>query len=229
MYSTSRLPLLLTILSYLIVTPLLSARTAKIIYFNAPPSSPSELVIYENKELSAPVEAQLLKNNFSQTITLKEGDLTLNFLTEKLTLEEIEILDNAPSVQIPQAWSKILIFAFHDPSNEVCPIKFNAINANSSILGLGDLMFVNLTKYPVAGTLAEKDLKIKALSTKIVKAPASYGEQYYVKLNRWENKKESRLIRQYWRQSSKESLVIMIYNQPNTGRCTYYSAPVRRL
>lgn len=220
---------LLAVLLVLMAATTLSARTAKIIYFKAPSEAPKNFFLYQN--VGDPVEVDIIKDNFSKTIELSDGDVKLYFLPEKLSADDEGLPKNAPSAVIPEAWEKVLIFAFHDPSNKVLPIKFKVVNANSSKLALGDLMFVNATGSNVFGMVGSKKLALKAKASVIVKAPASYGESYYVKVNREdaETNKTVSLIRQFWRQSAKQSLVVIVYRPPGTKTVTYYTAPVRRL
>lgn len=206
----------------------IAERTAQILYFKAPQTAPKEAVIYQGK--SEPVEVLLPKNNFSISYKLASGDIVLKFLPSLLNEDE-KFPVNAPSLNIPASWEKVLILAFSDPKNPVMPVRFKAVNASQGTLGKGDRMFINFTDNNVFGLVGKKKLSLKANSTAIVKIIARPKEEYRVQLDRIDPvlKKRLPLIRQMWRHSARRRSLILIYSPAGSTSVTYYNAPIRDL
>lgn len=213
----------------LLNTTILSARTAKILYFQAPKEAPENVFIYQNNQ--NPFKQNLPKNNFSSAIKLVEGDLDLQFLPSFL-LEDEAFPENAPSVKIPAEWNKILILVSNDPTNALLPVKLRIINASKELVGNGDLIFLNLSTDTIKGTVGDKELELKPDTTEIIKDPIEpEAKQYMVELDRLDAEKELSLtfIRQLWRRSNSQSLLMLIYNHPVSKRISYYCAPIKNL
>lgn len=219
--------LLLQVLTLILSGPL-SARTAKILYLQAPKGAPENVFIYSDDQ--QPKEVDLPKNNFTKPFNLPEGDLKLYFLPSKLDVDQ-EMPKNAPSAKIPANWNKILILASYNPKNALMPVRFKIINANTNKLGNGDLLFINSSGDAIAGKVGNKKLSLQPKSMAIIKNPAKPSEEYETLLNRFDKKRNLSItfIRQVWRQSANQSSVVFIYSPPNSNRITYYSAPVRDL
>lgn len=203
-------------------------RTAQMLYFRAPKDAPERTFIYqEGKE---PLEVELPRNNFTSSFNLASGDLVMRFLPSVLP-EGSEFPKKAPAVKVPAGWGKVLILAFHNPKNQVMPVKFKVINASSDTLGAGDRMFVNFTDSKVFGYVGKKKLTLKGNSSATVKRAAAPNEEYQVKLDRIDpvSKKRRTFIRQVWRQSASRRSLIFVYSPPGSKVVTYYSAPVRDL
>ncbi len=225
--------ILLVLLLSLISSASTSARTAKILYLKANKTAPQEAFLYQvDKEgLKDAIKVPLPKNNFSKTIDLEDGDTKLYFLPSELTTDDEKLPADTPSVSVPAAWSKVLIFAHLDPSNNILPIRFNVINAGDDKLGTGDLLFINSSDSDIHGTVGSKKLSLKSKSTEVISDQAAPEALYRVKLNRLDKKRNISVtfIRQKWPMIKNSSAVVFVYNQANSNRITYYTAPVKNL
>lgn len=224
---------LLTLLVVLISATSMHARSAKILYLKAPKTAPQEAFLYQGNSdgLKDAIKVPLPKNNFSNTIELADGDIKLYFLESKFEGSNEDFPKNAPSVSIPAAWEKVLIFAHTDSSNPVLPIKFKVVNANQDKLAVGDLMFINSSDSDIYGMVGSQKLSLKAKTTAIITKQGVSKKLYDVKLNRLDKERNISVafIRQSWPLSSSRSAVVFIYKSMNSNRVTYYTAPVRGL
>ncbi len=220
---------ILILLSAIALSSTLSARTAKILYFKAPAKAPTETYIYQ--DVKDPLIASLPRNNFTETIQLKDGDIKLYFLPKALPPEFEAFPKNTPHVVIPASWSKVLILASSDPDNKVFPVRFLAVNANTDKIKNGDLMFINSSNSSVFGFVGSKKLALKPKSKAIIKNPARPSEEYTIELNRIHEKSDKPVLfyRKIYRQSVNQSALILFYNSARTGRLSYYCAPIRDL
>lgn len=206
----------------------LSARTAQMLYFRAPKDAPKSVHIYQVG--NEPLEVDLKRNNFSKSFKLGDGETILRFLGSPLTVDE-EFPENAPSLEIPAEYDKVLILAFPDPANPVLPVSFKVLNANRDTFGAGDRMFINFTDSRIIGKVGKQKLDLGALSIEVVKNAAKPKEEYQVMLNRVDSKREKTytFIRQTWRQSPTRRSLLFVYSPPGSSGITYYNAPVRDL
>ncbi len=206
----------------------LFGRSAQVLYFKAPKNAPQAVHIYQSAAQS--VEVELKRNNFSKSFKLEDGALTLRFLGTKL-VEGQEFPLEAPSLEVPADYEKVLILAFANPKNPVFPVRFKVIKANDETFGPGDRMFINFTDNRIVGNVGSQQLDLASHSIKVVSNAAKAKESYQVRLDRVdpEQGRPYTFIRQAWRQSLRKRVLIFVYSPPGSRAVTYYNAPVHDL
>ena len=203
-------------------------RIAKIIYFNKPSSAPKIISAYQ---LNAdPIKVELNEFNFSTPIELSATTKTLIFLPEDYVVKD-GLPKNAPRVNIPIHWEKVLIMAFNDPKNQIIPIKLKAINASDSVFKKGDTMYVNLSKSIVYGFVGEEKLLVKPGGTVLTGEPVRNDEAFKVRLQKKdpESGDAQWFIRRTWRYEPTRKGVIFFYQNEESGQLTYYPTYIHSL
>ena len=138
----------------------------------------------------------------------------------------------APSVQIPAAWKKVLLLSFSDPNNKILPLRFKAINATENVFGDGQTLIINFTKVTVTGTFGNKKLTLQPKKRLIVGDVSGGKTSFKVRLDSAavgeKGKGQVPLIRQIWRHYPASRQLVYIYKL-NGGQITYQSFPINNL
>ncbi|MDQ8196179.1 hypothetical protein QEH59_17215 [Coraliomargarita sp. SDUM461004] len=171
-------------------------------YYDAPDSAPKDAFIYQGDEAAGRVP--LPRRNFSKPFELAEGALRVSLLPAALA-EGVSIPEQAPAIQIPKEWDKVLILAFPDPNNPIFPIRLKALDASDDVFGPGELLFINFAEVSIFGMVGEQKLLLHPETIQVISHPIPDKGEYQIKLDSVKNDIESRrwLMRQTWRHQPK--------------------------
>ncbi|WP_411845102.1 hypothetical protein AAFN60_14650 [Roseibacillus persicicus] len=189
-------------------------RTCRILFLNAPSSSPTTLFLFDGKESR---EVELPRMNFSPTYTLPgtEG-LTLFFTPNQVsTLEEVPA--GSPSVKVPSGTSDFYLLLSTDESNSVAPIRPQLVNAKFDQFKTGEILWFNLTSATVAGQVGEEKLALKPRSQGRTLAPDSAQKNLSINLAYRLQKDDPvyPICETTWPHDSRSRKVAFIFQEPN--------------
>lgn len=152
--------------------------TCRILFLNGPANAPKTLQLFDGSQC---LEVDLPRMNFSKVYELPAGPLTLRMLATP-SEDPTKIPSEAPSAKIAENMQDFYLLVISDPSNPIVPVRLQAIDASAGKLKLGEMLWFNLTKNRVGGTLGTEKLDIRPDSRAVVSAPASGNEDYKVNL-----------------------------------------------
>ena len=201
-------------------------RVARVLYLGASAEEPVKAVVHQPGQ--SPQEVALARNNFSESFEISAGAIRLYFLPDVFSEGEA-FPKSAPSLAIPEGWSKVLILVSKDAKNRVLPIQMKAINASDDQFGPGELYFMNFTKSAIFGRVGEKKLNLKAGSFQIIKEPIKKMGYYRIELDSMGKKEKDRswLLRQSWVHQPKVRRVVFVLPLPQQKRIKLYSTAIR--
>lgn len=153
-------------------------RTCRILYLLAPPDSPKSLQLFDGESCR---EVELPQMNLSQVYPLRAGRITLSLLNEAVTGPK-EVPEGSPSVDVPEDVRHVYLLIRHDPENKQIPLKMIMINANHDRLGLGEMLWMNLSDSVVSGSVGSQKIEIKPGEEILLKAPSAVKGDYAVEL-----------------------------------------------
>lgn len=172
------LVLLLSILPGLIAAQPVAKRTCRVLFLDAPDSAPNKLHLFDG---SSSQEIELPRLNLSKVYALPGGPLRLRLLPAPLSDPKL-VPAEAPAAEVPETVGDIYLILGHDPSNTVAPARMQVVDASSSKLARGHMLWYNITPHEVGGIIGGSKLALKPNSKLIVDPPASGNTDYDVKL-----------------------------------------------
>jgi len=203
----------------------------KLIYFNKPADAPEKFHLYVGTKPMA--ETAIPSYQFSVTMDIQgKGAFPVTVTDSVLEGQPEELqerLKQYPSVIIPEGCQKALLLAFQDSSQPLLPVRFYLLSADEPEFKEGDIRFVNLSQYAVAGTLGAKELKLKSHKSRLIRGAAPLGEEFTVRVDVIRPKSKmprQALFYQKWKAVHKRKQVVFIYDL-ESGRTTYSSASLR--
>jgi hypothetical protein len=194
-------------------------------YYEAPAGAPSEAYVYQ--EGIDPQVVELDKRNFSKSFDMGDGSIRMAFLPTLLA-EDAEVPESAPSVAVPEDWTKVLILVFQDTSNTVMPIRLQAINTSDDVFVPGGILIANFSEITVFGKVGDKKLVSKPKSVEFIKQPISERGHYAVSLYTYKDgaEKRSPLLKQRWQYNPGTRVITFITPAPLPRMVKLYSAPI---
>jgi hypothetical protein len=152
--------------------------TCRILFFDGPDDAPEKLQLFDGATTR---EVDLPRMNFSMVYELPPGALTLRLLPSP-PQDPTKIPAAAPSATLAGDITDFYLLVTSDPANAVAPVRMQIINAGSDKLKRGQMLWFNLTKMTVGGTLGSEKLVIQPNSRVTLDPPASRNEDYAVNL-----------------------------------------------
>lgn len=174
----STLLLLLTLLPGLLGAQPVAKRTCRVLFLDAPDSAPNKLHLFDG---ASSREIELPRLNLSKVYQLPGGPLRLRLLPAPLSDPKLVPAD-APSADVAETVGDIYLILGHDPSNPIAPARMQVVDASSSKLARGHMLWYNITPHEVGGIIGGSKLALKPNSKLILDPPASGNTDYDVKL-----------------------------------------------
>lgn len=171
-------PLLLVLWPIAIFAQKAPEHTCRVLFLNGPDDGPEKLHLFDGTKSR---EVELPRMNFSQVYELPPGPLNLRMLFSP-PADPTRIPADAPGVAVAEGVVDFYLLVTSDPANLVCPVKMQVINANSDKLKPGQMLWFNLTKNAVSGTVGSKKLVIQGGSRMTMDPPTDGNEDYLVNL-----------------------------------------------
>ncbi|MCH7226209.1 hypothetical protein [Haloferula sp. A504] len=155
-----------------------SVRTCRILFLEAPASAPTSLFLFDGSESR---EVDLPRMNFSKVYSLPAGALRLHLLSTALDDPE-QLPDGAPCAKVSAGVTDFYLLLTSDPENKVAPVRMQAIHAGSDRLKRGQMLWFNLTRNTIGGTVGSERLVVQPGARTVIDPPARGNERYQVDL-----------------------------------------------
>ena len=152
--------------------------TCRVLFFDGPQSAPEKLQLFDGTGCR---EVDLPRMNFSKVYDLPPGALQLSLLSTPLD-DPTKLPPGAPSVAVAEDVTDFYLLVTSDTANAVAPVRLQIINANADRLRAGQMLWFNLTKNMVGGTVGSEKLVIQPNSRVTLNAPASSNKDFPVNL-----------------------------------------------
>ncbi|MCF7733826.1 MAG: hypothetical protein K9N23_19220 [Akkermansiaceae bacterium] len=152
--------------------------TCRILFLDGPDTAPETLHLFDG---ATSREVDLPRMNFSKVYKLRPGARTLRLLPAAVNDPE-KVPPGAPSVTVSEDVTDFYLLVTSDPANTVAPVRMQVINAGSEHLKRGQMLWFNLTKNTVGGTVGSEKLVIQPNSRVTLDPPARDNLNYPVKL-----------------------------------------------
>ena len=120
--------------------------------------------------------------NFSKVYQLPAGPLELRLLPAP-PADPAKLPPGAPTAAVAGDIADFYLLVTSDPANTVAPVRMQVINAGADKLKPGQMLWFNLTRNPVAGTLGSEKLTIQPGTRATLNAPATGNQDYQVNLS----------------------------------------------
>ncbi len=188
-----------------------SGHTFRILFFDPPAGAPDTLYLYDGKEAR---EVELPRMNFSPVYELPEGPLKLSLLPER-PVNPGEIPMGAPCATVPESVVDFYLLVTSDETNKVAPVAMHVVNAGG--LRAGQMLWFNLSKKTIGGTVGSERLLIQPGQHMLLKAPAKANGSYPVSLafRIPDDPNHYPLTETYWRYDSQSRSVVFIHSHAN--------------
>ncbi|MFC7337241.1 hypothetical protein ACFQY0_08640 [Haloferula chungangensis] len=132
-------------------------RIAKAVFIDPPKGAPEKVFLVAPEEDA--VEVPLQSRAFSADLALPKGDLVLAILPRPLAEGEA-VPKGAPTVRIPEGWSRCYLLFTVDTKNKVFPLKAIPIDGSLNNFPVGHSRIVNLSLAMVKGKFGEDIITI---------------------------------------------------------------------
>lgn len=152
--------------------------TARILYLNGPQADSGPYYLFDGAETHA---VKLPRFSLSPVYDLRPGDLKL-WLLSKPVADVESVPEGTPSVLVPAGVRDFYLICAIDPTNKVVPIQMRLVNANTEKIGRGEMLWFNLTKKALAGTVGSQTLRLGPGATSLVQEPATGNKDYPIEL-----------------------------------------------
>ncbi len=153
-------------------------RTCRVLFLDAPDSAPNKLFLFDG---ASSQEIELPRLNLSKVYDLPGGPLRLRLLAAPLADPKLVPAD-APSAEVAETVGDIYLILGHDPANTTAPARMQVVDASSSKLRPGHMLWYNITPHEVGGIIGSSKLALKPNSRVILDPPAAESTDYDVKL-----------------------------------------------
>ena len=153
--------------------------TCRILFFDGPVSAPEKLQLFDGTGCR---EVDLPRMNFSKVYDLPQGALQLSLLPAP-PADPTQLPPGAPSVVVAEDVTDFYLLVTSDPANTVAPVRMQIINVGGDRLRAGQMLWFNLTKNTVGGTVGSEKLVIQPNSRVILNSPATANKDFPVNLS----------------------------------------------
>lgn len=199
----------------LFFAPILSAQesghTCRTLFLNAPQEVTSKYYLFDGQKSQ---EVSLPRLSFSPVYKLRPGDIQVWLLSSPVSKPE-DIPQGSPSVMVSAAVKDLYLLIINDPTNSVMPLRMQIVNANYDKIGLGEMLWINLTQKHLAGKLGKSSLKLAPNASTLVSAPASSPEDYTVEIyfRVPDDDRIHPLIESQWRHDPRSRCIVFVFDE----------------
>lgn len=152
--------------------------SCRILFLEGPDDAPATLHLFDG---AGSREVDLPRMNLSKVYRLRPGPLALSLLPQPLA-DPAKLPAGAPAATVPAELTDFYLLVTSDPANRVAPVRMQVINAGADRLKPGQMLWFNLTKNTVGGTVGSEKLVIQPQSRATLDPPARGNANYPVNL-----------------------------------------------
>ncbi|MDB6076422.1 MAG: hypothetical protein JWO82_169 [Akkermansiaceae bacterium] len=210
-----------------LVTQAAGKRHFRTLYFGKPASAPESLTMtYGESSVSIPLPSA----NLSPSMTLPDGALNVVFTTAPLPPKS-EPPPAAPKAEIPDGWNEVLFLFTPDPANTLAPVRVTAIDLGHDKFKPGQLLVFNRSQAFIGGRIGKQTLKLPAMKSTYVEAPAEGDSDYAVSIDMIlpGEKDQKTLCRSTWRQVAADQMLVFVLPDPVRKSLSIASVPIHPL
>lgn len=210
-----------------LVTQAAGKRHFRTLFFGKPSGAPETLTMsYGESSVSVPLPG----SNLSAPLPLQDGALTVVFSTAPLPPKS-EPPANAPKAELAEGATDVLFLFTADPTNSIAPVKVTAIDLGHEKFKPGQLLVFNRSQAFIGGRIGKQTLKLPAMKTAYVEAPAEGDSDYPVAIDMIlpGEKEQKTLSRSTWRQVAADQMLVFILPDPVRKSLSIASVPIHPL
>lgn len=187
------------------------ARTCRILFPNAPQQAEGNYYLFDGQKSQ---EVSLPRLSFSPVYQLLPGDIKIRLLTSPVGKSE-EIPPGSPEVIVEAATKDLYLLVTTDPTNKVLPLRLQVVNANYDKVGLGEMLWFNLTPKHLAGKIGSSPLNLAPNTSALIGKPATSPGDYPVEIYfRVPNDDRTHpLIESQWYHDPRSRCVVFVYDE----------------
>jgi hypothetical protein len=151
-------------------------RTCRVVFLERPNGAPETAHIFDG---ATSHEVRLSTRNLSRVIKLhgSEGGMVLGMTPDPVPDPE-NFPKDAPTVKIPARMTDFYLVVVSDLKNKILPVRMLLVDASDGKLNTGETLWINFSKYRVAGKLGKESLMIPAKAKVVGKAPLRTSGYY---------------------------------------------------
>ncbi len=185
--------------------------TCRILFLNAPQQALSKYYLFDGQNSQ---EVALPRLSFSPVYKLRPGDIKLWLLTSPVGKPE-EIPPGSPEVMVGAATKDLYLLITSDPANKVLPRRMQMVNANYDKIGLGEMLWINLTSKHLAGKIGKSPLHLGPNDSALVREPSNSPGDYPVEIYfRVPNDERTHpLVESQWRHDPRSRSVVFVFDE----------------
>jgi len=186
-------------------------RTCRTLFLNGPPEAAHKYYLFDGEKSQ---EVILPRLSLSPVYKLRPGAIKVWLLTSPVQAPE-EIPQGSPSVTLPAATRDFYLLFARDPANAVLPLRMQVVNANDDKIGLGEMLWINLTAKQLAGRIGNSDLKLAPNGTALVRKPAAshgnYPVEIYFRVSG--DDRTHPLIESQWQHDPRSRAIVFVFDE----------------
>lgn len=184
-------------------------RIAKAVFVDPPKNAPEKVYLVAPEQ--AAIEVPLISRRFSPDITLPKGDLVFAVLPRPLAEGEV-IPKGAPTVKIPENWSRCYLLFIVQKTNKVFPLEVIPIDGSLNSFPIGHSRIVNLSLAMVKGKFGAELVAISPGKIENLDPPIKEFGHYPVVVDFMMkgDKASQPLARTTWQHNPKSRQVVLI-------------------
>ena len=187
--------------------------TCRTLFFNAPQQQKNNYYLYDGKSSQ---KIELPRLSLSPVYKVRPGPIKIWLLAAPVRKLE-EIPEGAPSETVPEGVSDFYLLIVRDPSNKTLPLRMQVVNANYDRIGLGEMLWFNLTAKQLTGKLGKVPLNLGPNTSTLVGKPASAAADYPVEIY-FRVPGDARthpLIESQWHHDPRSRSIVFVYDEGN--------------
>jgi len=216
------------VLSLFLVVSLQAQRTIRVLHYGAPQEAKLKEVFFYggHQDIKKAHRVELSSWIISEPISIMTATQRLSILDRQLSQDET-LPQGGAQVDLSDGWSDTLILLCHAPESSPLPLKVQKINLSKDVFAEGEILWLNLSKVQLIGTVGGKKLALKARDKKVTQSPAK-NAIYPVKVQLIPPgaQRPRGLINQMWTYTKGKRSLVFITPQEHPRYATYKAFPI---
>ena len=190
------------------------AREIRAMFIQPPQDAPQTVHLHSGKKS---FELELPSRSLSPEVKVPNGELVFAVLPEALAAGATPP-EGAPTVTIPESWSRCILLFFPDPKNPVVPARIMPVDGSTARFPKGETLIYNVSSATMVGKFGDKVVSVKPGKTGVVKPPRDSFGAYPVAIDciLKGSKNRKAVCRTNW-QHDPEARQILFVTPPSPG------------